>query len=175
MNWGAWIVIGAAGSTPLEEAGQYAEKCVRAILASRQPPEAPFAGSPQGVFVTLESKGSVIACRGSLTPTQATLAQEIRHIARHACRHDPRYGPVSRTPDAVTLTLVDRLIPCPDPLRLRPEDGLVLTWGSQKGIVLPWEGKDPRLRLEWAYQKAKAPRGASVQLEILKARRIKLP
>jgi AMMECR1 domain-containing protein len=169
------MVIGTADATPLEEAGRYAEQCVRAILQAQPPPEAPFSRSSQGVFVTLESKGKVIACRGSLRPTQPTLAAEIRHIARHACRHDPRYGPVTRTPDAVTLTLVDRLIPCPEPLRLTQEDGLVLTWGSQKGIVLPWEGKDPRLRLEWAYQKAKAPRGASVQLEILKARRIKLP
>jgi hypothetical protein len=39
--------------------------------------------------------------------------------------------------------------------------------------VLPWEGKDPRIRLKWAYQKAGVAIGASANLYRLTATRFR--
>ena len=71
----------------------------------------------------------------------------------------------------MTVTLIERLEPLTDLATLRPGDGLVLTAGSRTGIVLPWEGRDPKTRLDWAYRKAGVVRGASVRLQRLIAPR----
>jgi len=47
----------------------------------------------------------------------------------------------------------------------------VLKSGAKVGVVLPWEGKDPKTRLAWAYRKAGVKPGTSVRLYKLKAER----
>lgn len=132
----------------------------------------------QGVFVTIERRGIVVGCRGTLQPQTQNLADEIASAAEAAAGHDPRYRPL--TPAdlrdfKVTVTLVDRLEPLTaSQIRtLSPSEGLVLISGTRTGIVLPWEGKDPETRLRWAYQKAAVTEGSSCTLKRLIARRFR--
>lgn len=130
----------------------------------------------KGVFVTIERTGKVIGCRGSLQPRSKSLEQEITLAARAAASHDPRYAPL--TPKdlqdyQVTITIIERLEPASDVSNLRPADGLVLKAGSKVGVVLPWEGKDPQIRLQWAYKKAGVPQGSSCQLQRMTAERFR--
>jgi MEMO1 family protein len=125
------------------------------------------------VFVTIERRGQVIGCRGTLRAICRSLEEEIVESARSAAGRDPRYRPL--TPDdlkefLVTVTIVERLetISRDAALRLTPDEGLVLTTpGGKTGVVLPWEGKDPRVRLTWAYRKAGIPENAACTLQRL--------
>src|SRR5205823_454653 len=68
-----------------------------------------------------------------------------------------RYRPISRQDLSdlqVTVTIVHRLEPLDRVETLTPADGLVLRSGTRTGVVLPWEGKAPDVRLRWAYKKA---------------------
>ncbi|HTQ12089.1 MAG TPA: AMMECR1 domain-containing protein, partial [Fimbriimonadaceae bacterium] len=117
----------------------------------------------QPVFVTIEVNGVVRGCRGSLATRTASLEDEIRIAARGAAEHDPRYKPLGIKELGqflVTVTIVDRKEPIVDVASLTPEEGLALRSGDRWGIVLPWEGKDPQIRLKWAFQKAGLPVGS---------------
>ena len=131
---------------------------------------------PQPVFVTIEIDGKVVGCRGSLIARSASLESEVALEARAAAEHDPRYRPL-RPADAerflVTVTIVSRTEPIGSVDGLKPEDGLVLESGDRKGIVLPWEGKDPKVRLGWAYRKAGVAEGSPVSLYRLVAERFR--
>jgi AMMECR1 domain-containing protein len=131
---------------------------------------------PQAVFITIESHNQVLGCRGSLTIRYRSLEQEVIADARSAAQHDPRYKPL--TPAQlkdfkVTVTIVDRLEPIDNVNGLEPADGLVLDSNGAKGIVLPWEGKDPHIRLQWAYKKAGVAFGSSGKLYKLIAQRFR--
>jgi AMMECR1 domain-containing protein len=130
------------------------------------------------VFVTLERDGKVLGCRGSLSARAGSLEEEVALAARSAAAHDPRYRPL--TPAdldhlQVTITLVRRQEPMTreEIGSLAPGDGLVLRQGGRTGIVLPWEGRDPALRLRWAYRKAGVVEGSAAQLYRLIAERFK--
>ena len=126
------------------------------------------------VFVTIELGGRVVGCRGTLEVRKASLQQEVEEDARAACAHDPRYRPLSASDlpkILVTVTVIDRLQPVSSVDGLGPEDGLVLKADGKTGVVLPWEGKDPRTRLKWAYRKAGVAEGASATLFRMVARR----
>lgn len=121
----------------------------------------------KGVFVTIERDGTILGCRGTLSPTKKTLQDEIVAAATGAAKFDPRYGPVKKEKLGkflVTVTVVDRLISIDTHEGLRPEEGLVLRSGSKTGVVLPWEGKDAAIRLSWAYKKAGVQPGTTVSL-----------
>jgi AMMECR1 domain-containing protein len=128
------------------------------------------------VFVTIEVNGKVRGCRGDLNPRTQSLDSEVIREAQAASQHDPRYSPI-RTAELkdfkVTVTIVERLEPLGDLGSLRPEDGLVLSQGDHFGIVLPWEGRDPKTRLNWAYRKAALPEGVGAKLERLIAKRFR--
>lgn len=128
------------------------------------------------IFVTIERGGKVVGCRGSLQTRTSTLEAEVALAARSAAQHDPRYRPLSvkdLSEFRVTVTVVDGLQPITTVQNLRPEDGLVLTSGDRIGVVLPWEGKDPAVRLKWAYLKAKVPESSVAKLERMSARRLR--
>lgn len=128
------------------------------------------------VFVTIERKGKVIGCRGSLQTRASSLEAEVALAARSAAQHDPRYAPLTRKDldgFSVTVTVVDRLEGIESVEGLLPEHGLVLTSGERTGVVLPWEGKDPATRLKWAFQKAKVNPGSPARLERMLARRLR--
>ena len=134
---------------------------------------------PQPVFVTIERRGQVVGCRGALECRTRSLEEEVVLAARAAAAHDPRYRPLSPRDLAggfqVTVTLVQELRPL-EPSRvdtLSPAEGLVLKANGRTGIVLPWEGKAPRVRLEWAYKKAGIRPGAPCTLHLLIADRFR--
>lgn len=131
----------------------------------------------KGVFVTIESQGNVVACRGALTPSEPTLELEIQKAARSATMFDPRYHRVNLGSKQfkVTLTIVGRQEPLGAIQNLQPKDGLVLRSSKGVGVVLPWEGRDPATRLKWAYKKANTPEGTSVSLSRLIAERYRYP
>ena len=156
-----------------------ARETIRAAV-ERVPVPAPAEQTlPQPVFVTIERDGKVLGCRGSLACRTASLEEEVRLAARSAAVHDPRYRPLTPADLSrmqVTLTLVDRLEPLADEAAvatLGPEAGLVLKCGGRTGVVLPWEGRDPSLRLKWAYRKAGVAPGAACRLYRLVAARVR--
>lgn len=151
-----------------------AREAVIAEVSGAPVPKTPRLGSPQPVFVTIERGGKVVGCRGSLMARRADLGAEIADAARAAAAHDPRYRPLT-TRDLkdflVTVTVVSRLETIPSVDGLLPDDGLALIGNGKTGIVLPWEGKDPQVRLKWAYRKAGLPEGSSATLQRVVAER----
>ncbi|RYG43463.1 AMMECR1 domain-containing protein [bacterium] len=129
---------------------------------------------PQPVFVTVEVSGKVRACRGSLSVRTGSLEEEVALAARGAAGFDPRYGRLTETKIRgmkVTVTVIESQRPIDDATTLRPEEGLALLSGGKTGVVLPWEGRDARTRLGWAYRKAGVAQGSPARLILLIARR----
>ena len=151
-----------------------ARAAVRAEAQGKRPPPISKRSPPRPVFVTIESKGRVLGCRGSLECRAASLEEEVVLAARAAAKHDPRYRPVMPKDLAdfrVTVTVVERMEPLDRIESLRPADGLVLESGNRTGVVLPWEGKDPEVRLQWAYKKAGLAAGTPCRLYRMEAER----
>jgi AMMECR1 domain-containing protein len=147
---------------------------VKAEITGQTAPKPIRRSAVKPVFVTIERKGVVVGCRGALDTRAGTLEEEIVFTARAAARHDPRYKPLSPKElldCRVTVTVVDRLEPLDDVSTLLPSEGLVLKSGDHTGVVLPWEGKDPRVRLQWAYRKAGVPPGTACRLSRMKGER----
>lgn len=170
----AWAALGQSESAiPVE----YAYRLVEAHLSGAKAPISIPSAPSRGVFVTIEISGTVVGCRGSLEPLGATLAESIQRAALSASLHDPRYGRVKTNgkPFAVTLTIVDRVEPIADVSSLKPDQGLALFAGDKVGVVLPYEGRDPNVRLQWAYRKAGVPIGTDVRLKRVLARRARFP
>lgn len=144
-----------------------ARASVVAEVRGEAPPPLRTKTPARAVFVTIERGGKVLGCRGGLVALAGSLEEGVVAAARSAARHDPRYRPLR--PDElkdflVTVTVVDRLEPLPDVAALGPEDGLALTSGGRTGVVLPWEGRDPAVRLKWAYRKAGVAEGSAARL-----------
>jgi AMMECR1 domain-containing protein len=102
-----------------------------------------------------------------------------RAIARSAAAFDPRYRPLTRDDlrdFLVTVTIIERLEPMEKSAigSLTPEHGLVLkTTGGKTGVVLPFEGKDPKVRLTWAYRKAGVAENVACNLQRMFAERFR--
>ena len=173
----AVLVAGLLQNPTPDSLAKYTYQSVDAILKGSALPEATTKSPSKGVFVTIESNGKVLGCRGTLEPSEPTLEKEIQKAVRSATQFDPRYHGVhlGKSPYAVTLTIVERSEPIGSVDGLRPEDGLILRSSIGVGIVLPWEGKDPNTRLQWAYKKASTPLGTPVRLERLIAQRSRYP
>jgi len=153
-----------------------AKEAVVAEVTGKHASSAPGSLSPKPVFVTIEVGGKVVGCRGDLVARSRSLEEQVRLAARSAAAHDPRYRPLTQADlrnFQVTVTLVQGTEPIDNVSGLTPEDGLVLTAGTRNGIVLPWEGKDPQIRLMWAYKKAGVAVGSPAKLQRLKAIRFK--
>ncbi len=168
------LQLGALLSDQDRQLIDLARATVEAEVLGKQPPPLKGRLDSRAVFVTIEVNGQVRGCRGSLTPITAHLEGDVSHFARAAAAHDPRYKPLNSKDlksFLVTVTVVESIQPISAVDVLAPTDGLVLASGSKKGIVLPFEGRDPRTRLRWAYQKAGVSEGAPAQLYLLHARR----
>jgi AMMECR1 domain-containing protein len=156
-----------------------ARATVRAVVEGHALPPLPPEGDrtpARAVFVTIERGSVILGCRGTLRPHCPSLEEEVAEAARSAAESDPRYLPVT-TADLkdflVTVTIVERLaaLEMSAVHGLKPDDGLVLTAGGRTGIVLPYEGKDPLVRLRWAYRKAGVAEGTACTLRQMTAER----
>ncbi|MFA4015557.1 MAG: hypothetical protein RUDDFDWM_000644 [Candidatus Fervidibacterota bacterium] len=129
-----------------------------------------------GCFVTIETKErngtlTLRGCRGTLFPTQRSLADEIIRASIHACR-DKRFRPLKVNELSrliVSITVVQKLTPLDNIYALSPEHGLVVRRGEKVGVVLPYEGKDPLVRLEWAMRKAGLSKNENFEMWLMKA------
>jgi AMMECR1 domain-containing protein len=153
-----------------------AKSVIRAETENRKPPKAQQHSPVRPVFVTIAIANRILGCRGSLESRTDSLESEVILAARSAAKHDPRYPPIYSTDlkkIEVTITVIDSLMTIISVDSLKPEDGLVLRSGSKIGVVLPWEGKDPKTRLKWAYKKAGVDIGSPCTLQLMKAERFK--
>ena len=173
----AVLVAGLGQSGSPESLAKFTYQSVEAILKGQTQPTPTTKTPPKGIFVTIESDGKVLGCRGTLESSLPTLELEIQKSARAAAVFDPRYKGVhiGNKKFVVTLTIVDRSEPIGSVSNLLPNQGLILRSKSGVGIVLPYEGKDPFVRLNWAYTKAKTRHDEPVQLERLFAERYRYP
>jgi AMMECR1 domain-containing protein len=174
---GALSLLSAAPSAgPLDGRAlvSLARAAVESEVRGTPPPRLATKSPPKPVFVTVERKGRVLGCRGALECRTRSLEEEVVLTARAAASHDPRYRPLTPRDLAdfqVTVTVIARLEPLDRVDSLPPADGLVLRAGDRTGVVLPWEGKDPHIRLEWAYRKAGVAVGTACTLFRMKAER----
>lgn len=170
----AALCVWTPGSAEPAQLIDLAKKAVIAETLGKPLPVPSSQSRVKPVFVTIERNNVVLGCRGSLHARTSQLEQEVILNARAAAQHDPRYKPLS-TKDLkgilVTVTVIDKLETIKDVSQLTPKDGLVLQSGDKFGVVLPWEGKNPKVRLEWAYRKAGVKIGAPVSLQRMAAER----
>jgi len=108
--------------------------------------QAPIFSRPSGVFVTLNKKGHLRGCIGTLASSE-TLKENVRRNAVNAAFHDPRFPPLEvQELDQIAIE-VSVLTP-PEPLayddgedlidRLRPGiDGVILRKGAASATFLP--------------------------------------
>lgn len=94
-----------------------------------------------GVFVSLQERGSLRGCIGTIGPMYDNIAEEIRHNAVAACSQDPRFTAVTppELPDLVySVDVLGPLEPIPSPAALDVKRyGVVVTKGSRTGLLLP--------------------------------------
>lgn len=122
------------------------------------------------VFVTLDKWGTVRGCRGTLEPAQADVAHEVAHNAVGAAMGDRRFPPLR--PGGIdhcriSITVMKELIPVKTVSGIPKSDGIVVRKEGRTGVVLPYEGSDPAVRLGWAYKKAGLPEPAPGELNDL--------
>lgn len=155
-----------------------ARQSVAAAVRGQSAPAPQNGEAARPVFVTIERRGQVCGCRGNLRARAASLQEEVALAARSAARADPRYRPLvpaDLNDFLVTVTVVEKQRPLEIGAlgSLQRDEGLVLQSGNKIGVVLPWEGSDPRVRLGWAYKKAGVAPGSSCRLYRLIAARFR--
>ena len=167
----ALVCVATPPARAYDESGliRIARQNVEAAVRGQSAPRAGDGERARPVFVTIEGGGRVLGCRGNLNARAASLEQEVALAARSAARADPRYRPLAPGDlknYLVTVTIVEKQVPLEIGAigSLQRSEGLVLRSGNRVGVVLPWEGGDPRVRLGWAYKKAGVSPGASCRL-----------
>jgi AMMECR1 domain-containing protein len=161
-----------------------AREAIRRYLADKSiapvPADCPVALRRRfGVFVTIEKEGRIAprGCRGTLQPSQDSLADEIVHNAIAACSRDRAEPPLlaEELPHClISLTVVWKTEAIANINQHDAQhNGLIARQGSRIGIVLPYEGHDANTQLLWAKRKAGLADTADVQLEELYAIRFR--
>jgi AmmeMemoRadiSam system protein A len=124
-----------------------------------------------GVFVSLKKDGRLRGCIGTISPTKATIADEIIGNAISAGTGDPRFDPVTKDELASLVYSVDVLGAPESAASMDDLDakryGVIVTKGIQRGLLLPnLDGVDtPEQQVDIALQKAGIPRSAPYTME----------
>jgi AmmeMemoRadiSam system protein A len=119
-----------------------------AVAAGARPRDALQAALDEGplpelraaAFVTLTEHGELRGCMGTLEADGPAWASVV-DAAGWATRGDPRFPGVR--PDElgaieIDVSILGPLVPCDDPLALRPgTDGVVIARGGRRGLLLP--------------------------------------
>lgn len=128
-------------------------------------------GRRAGAFVSLHLDGRLRGCIGTISPTEACLADEIIRNAVSAAVRDPRFDPVRAEEIPRLECSVDVLEPpediqSPDQLDVK-EYGVIVSLGARRGLLLPnLDGVDSvAQQIDIARQKAGIPRGAPYTLQ----------
>ena len=119
-------------------------------LPRRAEPDHAALARPGSTFVTLQQRGALRGCIGSLDPYRP-LEHDVRANALAAAFRDPRFAPVAAH-EVASLQIGVSLIGAAQPLavrdedeahrRLRPRvDGVILEWRGRRATFLPqvWE------------------------------------
>ncbi len=124
-----------------------------------------------GAFVSIHKQGRLRGCIGTISPTQASLAEEIIHNAVSAAARDPRFDPI-RPDELPWLEISVDVLGEPEPIASEAEldvkrYGVIVSRGGRRGLLLPdLEGVDtPRRQVEIARQKAGIGPGEKVELQ----------
>ncbi|MBI2265366.1 MAG: AMMECR1 family protein [Armatimonadetes bacterium] len=111
-----------------------------------------------GVFVTLEKKGKLVGCRGTLSPARPYLYQEIVESALAAASRDPRFQPL-RSSDLPGIRMIVTIVgeamnlsdfSGHDPLIF----GLCARSGDKAGVMLPGEAPSTDKQMAWCRKRA---------------------
>ncbi|MZP30320.1 AmmeMemoRadiSam system protein A [Heliobacterium undosum] len=96
---------------------------------------------PAGVFVSIKMQGQLRGCIGTISPTQESLGEEIRHNAISAGTNDPRFFPVEEDELDELVYSVDVLMPEEPVASMNDLDpqryGVIVRSGRQQGLLLP--------------------------------------
>lgn len=115
------------------------------------PPPPADAESYGGVFVTLRKSRGLRGCMGTLDATQA-IGEAVRHAARSAGLHDPRFPPVTlaELPDlAIEVSILSEPWPMRDLDELQlGRHGILVRQGLNQGLFLPQVATEHRLDKE---------------------------
>ena len=119
-----------------------AHESILSAFTDRALPPAPSVPSlvePRGAFTTLYLHGSLRGCVGYAMPV-VPLYLAVAETARAAAFDDSRFSPVTRheAPElGISLSVLSRLLPIqPDEVEVG-RHGLVISFGSYRGLLLP--------------------------------------
>ena len=93
-----------------------------------------------GVFVSLKKFGQLRGCIGTISPTTASVADEIIRNARSAAAEDPRFDPISEEELAELVYSVDVLGEAEETSKENLDVkryGVIVSCGSKRGLLLP--------------------------------------
>ncbi|HEY0156573.1 MAG TPA: AmmeMemoRadiSam system protein A [Thermoanaerobaculia bacterium] len=96
---------------------------------------------PCGAFVSLHTKdGELRGCIGTIQPV-APLCEAVLANAINAAFRDPRFYPLRKDELAnvhIEISVMSPIVPVADPAEIEVgRDGLIVTRGSRKGLLLP--------------------------------------
>lgn len=96
---------------------------------------------PAGVFVSIKKHGQLRGCIGTVEPTTASVAEEIRQNAVSAASRDPRFEPIGRD-ELPGLTYSVDVLGGAEPVKgladLDPHIyGVIVRRGARSGLLLP--------------------------------------
>ena len=129
-----------------------------------------------GAFVSLHRLGMLRGCIGTISPTRATLAEEVAANAVSAAVDDPRF-PQLGADELLGLEVKVDVLHAPQACTLDELDptsyGVIVTSGNRRGLLLPdLEGVDDvATQVEIAMQKAGLPPGTNCDLQRFKVDR----
>jgi AmmeMemoRadiSam system protein A len=122
-----------------------ARQSIEALLDGRRPEPEPVDDAtltrPSGAFVSLHTKdGDLRGCIGSIAPV-APLVQAVASNAVNAAFRDPRFYPLRKDELAnvhIEISVMSPIAPVADVSEIEVgRDGLIVTRGSRKGLLLP--------------------------------------
>ena len=123
-----------------------------------------------GAFVSLHREDRLRGCIGTISPTMATLAEEVAYNAIQAATQDPRFAPLDRS-ELADLDIKVDVLHAPEACELSDLDpsryGVIVMSGGRRGLLLPdLDGVDDvSAQVTIALQKAGIPPGSPCSLQ----------